>query len=238
MFISAAYIFLFLAIEWSSSFLYVALILCTLPVFCKIIQRYSMIERSYTSWEILVLLCAIIGMFFLFRSESNFVSKSEYIKINDNDFTYNNFSAYIYGFLCVVCWAIATTLLQKNKAYVHHSIDTWYVGFFTAMVVPAFILGYFSIHPTKLTYEWIQFAYFGVTGFFWWLFHSFSSQVLEQDTKLSTLPSIYVFLIMTIIGDGIVRSKDLEWNQIIAFALIVAPTFALMVMRFLNIIRE
>ena len=43
---------------------------------------------------------------------------------------------------------------------------------------------------------------------------------------------------MTIIGDGIVRSKDLEWNQIIAFALIVAPTFALMVMRFLNIIRE
>lgn len=154
-FISAAYIFLFLAIEWSSSFLYVALILCTLPVFCKIIQRYSLIERTYTSWEILVLLCAIIGLFFLFRSESHFVSKSEYLKINDNDFTYDNFSAYIYGLLCVVCWAIATTLLQKNKAYIHHSVDTWYVGFFTAMVVPAFILGYFSIHPTKLTYEWI-----------------------------------------------------------------------------------
>ena len=52
------------------------------------------------------------------------------------------------------------------------------------------------------------------------------------------MPSIYVFLVMTIIGDGIVRSKDLEWNQIIAFALIVAPTFALMVMRFLSIIKE
>lgn len=77
-----------------------------------------------------------------------------------------------------------------------------------------------------------------MTGFFWWLFHSFSTQVLEQDSKLSTLPSIYVFLVMTIIGDGIVRSKDLEWNQIIAFALIVAPTFALMVMRFLSIVRE
>jgi len=78
--ISAAYIFLFLAIEWSSSFLYVALILCVLPVACKIAQRYALIDKNYSSWEMLVLLCAIIGMVFLFRSESNFVNKNQYIK--------------------------------------------------------------------------------------------------------------------------------------------------------------
>jgi hypothetical protein len=75
-FISAAYIFLFLAIEWSSSFLYIALILCVLPVVCKLVQRYALIDKAYSSWDILVLLCAIIGMVFLFRSESRFVSKN------------------------------------------------------------------------------------------------------------------------------------------------------------------
>lgn len=103
-------------------------------------------------------------------------------------------------------------------------MDTFYVGFFTAMVIPAFILGYFSIHPTNLTYEWVQFGYFGVTGFLWWLFHMLSTQVMKQDTRLTTFWTIYVFLLMSFLGDGIVRSKDLEWNQIIAFALIVAPT--------------
>ncbi len=75
-FISAAYIFLFLAIEWASSFLYIALILCVLPVVCKIIQRFALIDKSYSSWDILVLFCAIVGMVFLFRSESHFVSKN------------------------------------------------------------------------------------------------------------------------------------------------------------------
>jgi hypothetical protein len=43
---------------------------------------------------------------------------------------------------------------------------------------------------------------------------------------------------MTIAGDGIVRSKDLEWNQIIAFILIVAPNLSLIVLRGLNVIRD
>jgi hypothetical protein len=47
---------------------------------------------------------------------------------------------------------------------------------------------------------------------------------MKQDTRLSTFWTIYIFLLMSFLGDGIVRSKDLEWNQIIAFALIVAPT--------------
>lgn len=50
---------------------------------------------------------------------------------------------------------------------------------------------------------------------------------MEQDIKLNYLPGIYVFLVMSIAGDGIVRSKDLAWNQIIAFGLIVGPNIAL-----------
>jgi len=114
---------------------------------------------------------------------------------------------------------------------VHHVVDTFYVGFFTAMVIPAFILAYFSIYPTKLTYEWVQFGYFAITGFLWWLFHMLSTQVMQQDTRLSTFWTIYVYLAMTLVGDGIVRSKDLEWNQIIAFALIVGPPIAQLLIR-------
>lgn len=167
--ISAAYIFLFLSIMWGSSFSYVALILCALPPVCKIIQRYSLIDREYSTWETLVMICAIVGLVFLFRSESLFVSNNQYI--NNEGFTYDNLSAYIYGILTIICWGFANSLVQKNRAYIHHTVDTFYVGFFTAIVVPAFILGYFSIHPTKLTYEWIQFVYFGISGFLWWLFH-------------------------------------------------------------------
>jgi hypothetical protein len=77
-----------------------------------------------------------------------------------------------------------------------------------------------------------------VTGFLWWLFHTLYTQVMEQDTKLASLSAIYVFVAMTIAGDGIVRSKDLEWNQIIAFILIVAPNLSLIVLRGLNVIRD
>lgn len=61
---------------------------------------------------------------------------------------------------------------------------------------------------------------------------------MEQDSKLTYLPAIYVYLVMCIAGDGIVRSKDLEWNQIIAFVLIVGPNIALIVLRMMNIIKS
>lgn len=67
--ISAAYVFLFLAVQWTSSFIYVALIMCVLPVSCKIAQRYTLIDKNYSSWELFTLLCSVIGMIFLFRSE-------------------------------------------------------------------------------------------------------------------------------------------------------------------------
>ena len=203
-----------------------------LPPVCKIVQRYALIERTYSSWETVVIISAIVGLIFVFRNESNFVNMNKYI--NDQDFSFNNVEAYVFGIITIICWALANMLLQKNRAYVHHTVDTFYVGFFTAIIVPAFILAYFSIYPTKLTYEWIQFSYFGVSGFLWWLFHTLYTQVMEQDSKLSTMPAIYVFLAMTIAGDGIVRSKDLEWNQIIAFILIVAPTLCLILFNILG----
>jgi len=43
---------------------------------------------------------------------------------------------------------------------------------------------------------------------------------------------------MTIAGDGIVRSKDLEWNQIVAFVLIVAPNVLLILFRCMGVIRD
>jgi len=107
--ISAAYVFLFLAIQWTSSFIYVALIMCVLPVACKIAQRYTLIDKNYSSWELFTLLCSVIGMIFLFRSEANFVSKSNLI--HNLDFSYDNFASYIYGVLCIICWAFANALL-------------------------------------------------------------------------------------------------------------------------------
>jgi hypothetical protein len=57
---------------------------------------------------------------------------------------------------------------------------------------------------------------------------------MQQDTRLSTFWTIYIYLAMTVAGDDIVRSKDLSWNQIIAFVLIVAPTVTQLFMRCLK----
>ena len=94
------------------------------------------------------MLCAIIGMVFLFQSEAHFVNKNKYIY--DLDFTYDNLSAYIYGILTIICWSLANALLQKNRAYVHHTVDTFYVGFFTTIVVPALLNKYeFTSSPHR-----------------------------------------------------------------------------------------
>jgi hypothetical protein len=74
--ISAAYIFLFLAVEWGSSFLFVSLIICVLPPVCRIVQRFALIEKRYSSWESLVIATAILGLIFLFNNNSLFVNKS------------------------------------------------------------------------------------------------------------------------------------------------------------------
>ena len=61
---------------------------------------------------------------------------------------------------------------------------------------------------------------------------------MQQDVKLNYLTAIYLFLIMALVGDGIVRSKDLAWNQIIAFCLIIAPNAALIILRTVKIIKN
>lgn len=86
--ISMAYIFLFLAIQNASSFLYVALILCLLPPICKVLQRYAMIDKKYAFWDLLVMISAIIGMGFVFKGNSHFINKNKYIP--DDDFAYDN----------------------------------------------------------------------------------------------------------------------------------------------------
>ena len=79
--ISAAYIFLFLAVEWGSSFLYTSLIICVLPPVCKLVQRFSLIEKRYSSWESLVIASAILGLVFLFNNNSLFINKNKEISV-------------------------------------------------------------------------------------------------------------------------------------------------------------
>ena len=90
------------------------------------------------------MISAVVGMFFLFRSNSNFINKNKYIQ---DDFDFDNLKAYIYGILTIITWGFANAHLQKNKVYVHHSVDTFYVGVVIALVMPAFILLFFSSNP-------------------------------------------------------------------------------------------
>jgi len=145
--ISLAYIFLFLSLQQASSFSYVALIVCLLPPLMKVVQRYTLVEKTFSNWDLLALTIAIFGLVFLFRSNTYFTNN--YID------SYDNLAAFIYAVLTIFFWSVGNVILQKQKSYVNNHVDTFYIGLVTALVVPACILSFFSIHQTRLTYEWL-----------------------------------------------------------------------------------
>ena len=85
------------------------------------------------------MIVAIGGLVFLYRGNSYFA--------NIGTANYDNTRAFIFGILAVVCLAFANVILQKQKVYVHSSVDTFYVGLFSSLVIPAFVLGFFSFYP-------------------------------------------------------------------------------------------
>lgn len=169
-FISLAYIFLYLAILNTSSFVYVALILCMLyPVF-KYVQKFTLVDKKFTFFDILATATSLVGLVFLYNGKQLFSADT----IED----YDNFRAYVYGIMCVLFWSLANFILHRQKVYVHNTIDTFFVGLLTILIVPGFILCYFSMHPTRLIYDWMQGLYFLGAGFFTYLFHSQFTQVM------------------------------------------------------------
>lgn len=227
--ISISYMFLFVAIQLASSFSYIALIICLLPPLMKVVQRYALVEEQFSNWDLVALAVAIFGLFFLFKGNSKFT--------NNYFESFDNMRAFIYGVLALFFWSVGNVILQKQKCYVNHHVDTFYVGLVTTLVVPACILVFFSMHQTMLSYEWIQFLYFIVAGFLWWLFHSQFTQVMEQDTKNLYLPAIYIYLVMTVIVDVIMNQQLLDDYQLIACALIIGPNITLIVLRGFKMIK-
>jgi ABC-type phosphate/phosphonate transport system permease subunit len=105
-----------------------------------------MMEKSFSILDIVNLAISIVGMVFLFRGNGNFTS--------DLTESFDNRWAYVYGILTILCWSLANLILHKNKIYIHHTIDTLFVALFNTILIPAFILCYFSEYPVVLYYEW------------------------------------------------------------------------------------
>ena len=146
-FISLAYIFLYLAIMDTSSFIYVALMLCMLyPVF-KFMSRYSLVDVGFTIFDTIAFGIALVGMYFLYNG-NDYLSKSRALD-------YDNQRAYIYGVISIFCWSVANFMLHRQKVYVHNKIDSFFVSLFTILILPGLILCYFSNTPQKLEYSWI-----------------------------------------------------------------------------------
>lgn len=146
LFMTIAYFSYVLAIKYSNSFVYISLIICLLPLMTKFVQRNAMLESKLTLIDIICILASIVGLFFLYRPNSNYNP----IIAKEN---YNNMLAYIFGVICIASWSVATYLLHKSQVYVHYTIDNLLVSLFSTMVVPSFVLGYFSLYPTKLSYS-------------------------------------------------------------------------------------
>ena len=64
--------------------------------------------------------------------------------------------------------------------------------------------------------------------------------VMEQDIKNMYLSMIYVFMAIAFLVDIIFYGDSLEaleWGQIVAFGLIVAPNMIIILLRLLNLIK-
>jgi drug/metabolite transporter (DMT)-like permease len=71
-FISLAYIFLYLSIMNTSSFVYVALILCMLYPIFKFMSRYSLVDVGFTIYDTFACIISIAGMVFLYNGKQLF----------------------------------------------------------------------------------------------------------------------------------------------------------------------
>ena len=203
--VSLAYVFLYLSLQQTSSFLYVALILCVLPPLTKLIHRYANLDKHYNLWDTLTILSAIVGLVFLFRGNSHFLNQNKYL----GDFAYDNLWAYVFGLLALVLWTAANLLHHRLKSFIHPDIDTFYTAFFLCLTVPALILGYFSMYPAKLTYTGVQFLYFLGSGVLFWVFHALFTRALVGDHRV--LAVVYVYLVICWVGDGVIGLQYLEW---------------------------
>jgi hypothetical protein len=68
LFVSFAYVFTYLAILNTSSFVYVVLILCMLPPLAKVVQRQTMIERNFSVLDLISFVTACVGLGLLFTN--------------------------------------------------------------------------------------------------------------------------------------------------------------------------
>lgn len=105
-----------------------------------------MIEKRFSIFDIANLAISLVGLVFLYRGNGNFTS--------DLTESFDNMWAYIYALLSIFFWSIANYFLHKNTIYIHYTIDTLFVALFNTILIPAFILSYFSYNPTVLTYGW------------------------------------------------------------------------------------
>jgi len=132
----------------------------------KFMGRYMNIDTKFNPLDVIASGISIVGLVFLYNGQSLFVSEKA------ANMNFNNNRAYIYGILTVVCWSIANFMLHRQKVHIDNTVDCFFVGFFTTLIVPGFILCYFSMWPTRLIYDWMQGLYFLISGFFTFLFHS------------------------------------------------------------------
>lgn len=200
-----------------------------LPPISKVVQRQAMVDRNFSCLDAISLIISIVGLVLLYRGNHLFS-----VNFTQN---YNNKYAYIFGVIAVVCWSVANFLLHKQQVHIHHSIDTLFVSLFMALIIPAALLIYFSVNPTKLAYDMVQFLYFLASGVLTWVFHSCYTQVIAQDLKNSYLGIIYIYLVIAFFVDSIFYEEVLTMPQLIAFILIVIPNGMLIMLRALGLIR-
>lgn len=71
----------------------------------KVVQRYTLVEKKFSNWDVLAMGIAIFGLVFLFRGNSKFT--------NSYTENYDNLKAFVYGILTIVFWGIGNVVLQK-----------------------------------------------------------------------------------------------------------------------------
>lgn len=69
----------------------------------KVVQRYTLIEKKFSNWDLLALGIAIFGLVFLFRGNSHFTNS--YVE------SYDNMKAFIYGILTIFFWSVGNVIL-------------------------------------------------------------------------------------------------------------------------------
>lgn len=143
--------------------------------------------------------------------------------------------------ISLLSFCYSLKFVEQLRQTVHHSIDTLYFSLALVIIMPAFLMGSYSIVPSKLHFDTNTLFYYFISGLATWMFYGSFSHLMSvpinpllydasSTTRNKRYYNLYTFavigIILTIL-DSVWLKYEVSPMQIIGTVLVILPQVVL-----------